>query len=280
MSRHGRASPATSDRETRTPIPRPRVWPPMVMLTARELRRVWRQPSRVIATLGMGGLVWALLGGGFAQAAIQATGRSIDVGTGGYAGFMVPGIASMIAVFSAVFAGISLIEDRREGLLRGVLISPAPRACLVGAKVGSAAAIGLMQAALVLPAGLLVGLEPGAIGLALGIAACGLLTLGISGLSLALAWRVDSVSGFHGVMNLLLMPMWLLGGTIFPVSSSAGWMRPIMLINPLTWSTHAVRTSLDGQFHLWSWIGAAAFAASGVGLAWWHLTRPRGEPTG
>jgi len=239
-------------------------------LLSRENKRIVRQPTRVIATLGMGAIVWVLLGSGFAEATIG--------GRENYGAFMVPGIVSMIAVFSAVFAGISLIEDRHEGFLQSVLISPAPRLSIVAAKVLSAAMVGFVQALIVLPAGYLAGLEATIGGIALAGAAAALLTLGVAGLAIALAWRVDSVAGFHGVMNVVLMPMWLLSGSIFPIASTAGWLQPIMMINPLTWATQAMRSGLAGEPHAMAWLGALVFALGGVALAAWHLRRPGCEP--
>jgi len=94
-----------------------------------------------------------------------------------------------------------------------------------------------------------------------------LVSLGIAGVALAAAWRVDSVHGFHSVMNLVLMPMWLLSGSAFPIDGAAGWMGAIMRANPLAWATGAVRGALVGEFHVLTWIGGVAFAALGVGLA-------------
>ncbi len=46
--------------------------------------------------------------------------------------------------------------------------------------------------------------------------------LGMAGLGFLFAWKIDSVQGFHGIMSVLLMPMWLLSGAFFPPATAAG----------------------------------------------------------
>ena len=45
-------------------------------------------------------------------------------------------------------------------------------------------------------------------------------------------------------MNLLLVPMWLLSGALFPMSGASSWVRVIMLINPMTYAMGALRQVL------------------------------------
>src|SRR5262249_11502575 len=54
-------------------------------------------------------------------------------------------------------------------------------------------------------------------------------------LGFLIAWRLDSSQGFHSIMNLFLIPMWLLSGALFPPSGAAAWIAWIMKLNPLTY---------------------------------------------
>ena len=67
---------------------------------------------------------------------------------------------------------------------------------------------------------------------------------GLSGLGLMIAWTMDSTSGFHAIMNLLLMPMWLLSGAVFPVGDAHSFIKAFMYINPLTYGVSAFRHGL------------------------------------
>jgi ABC-type polysaccharide/polyol phosphate export permease len=73
-----------------------------------------------------------------------------------------------------------------------------------------------------------------------------LISFTLTALGFYFAWRLDSVQGFHGVMNLVLMPMWLLSGALFPLTSAHTWIGWVMRINPLTYGLAALRAALYG----------------------------------
>ncbi|HYE02820.1 MAG TPA: ABC transporter permease [Phycisphaerales bacterium] len=241
--------------------------PGLGWIFARELIRFGRQPSRVIAALGTPVLVWLVLASGFAAA---PPGAGADAArTGPYAAYLLPGMAVMVVLFSSIFAAISLIEDRNAGFLQSVLVSPAPSWAIALGKVGAASLLALAQALPILLAAPLTGvaLTPG--GFAGAVAALGCVAAAISGIGLAAAWHVGSVQGFHGVMNLVLMPMWLLSGAFFPVEGAAGWLRFLMRLNPLTWPSEALRRALLGEAGLPAgpaWAGSIACAVGGLAL--------------
>jgi ABC-2 type transport system permease protein len=252
-------------------------------LLRREIVRFLRQPSRVIGTLGTVVMIWIVLGSGFAGSFMAPLATGDEVRTLPYSAYVVPGMAAMVVLFTSIVAAISLIDDRHAGFLQSVLVSPAPAWAVVGSKVAGCALLAVAQGALVLVASPLAGVPLTAAGFVLGLVALGCIALGIGGIGLALAWKIDSVQGFHGVMNLVMMPMWLLSGAFFPVASSAGWLRWVMLLNPMTWATEALRGALlrDGAGSggggalgpELAWAGAAAFAAMGVAMPWVVMRR-------
>lgn len=228
-------------------------------LTRRELVRVGRQPARLVAGVGTVALIWLVFASGLAG----------SMGDGSFGAFLAPGMASMVVLFSSIFGAISLIEDREQGFLRAVLVSPVPRWAIMASKVIGGGLVALAQGAMILLAAPLSGMSPTAQGWGLALVALACMSIGVTGVALALAWRCQSVAGFHGVMNLVLMPMWLLGGTIFPLESASPWLAWLMRVNPLTWTGEALRWSMTGASTLgaWAWVGAAGFAAGGFALA-------------
>ena len=77
-------------------------------------------------------------------------------------------------------------------------------------------------------------------------------------------------------MNTILMPMWLTSGAVFPVENSAGWLKVIALINPLTWTHTAMRSSLGmdtGYNTSLAWIISIAFALFGIAIATFAISR-------
>lgn len=255
--------------------------PSLLWLTRRELIRFGRQPSRIIAAIGTPLLFWIVFGAGFAGSFAQS-------GSGTYVGYLLPGMAALTVMFSSIFAAMSLIEDRRAGFLQSVLASPAPRWALVGAKIAGGSIIAAAQGAVLILLAPVLGVPLSLWGFMAGMAALLLISVFINGLGLAAAWRIDSSQGFHGVMNLVLMPMWILSSALFPWRGAAVWLQAIMLVNPLYWPTAALRASLfryteDGLPTAMSepvswpamWLAAVLVAAGGFTLAWMTVGRIR-----
>lgn len=200
----------------------------------RDLVRQWRQPSRVVASVVTPIMVWAFFVGGFSGSV-----RDDSFGTQ-----IVPGIATLTVMFSTIFTSITLIQDRHEGFLRAALVSPAPPMGIVLGKVLSGSLVATAQGCVVL---LLLPVMDARVSLLGVLGAAGVLALVsvmLIGLGLSLAWRVDSTQGFHGVMNGLMMPMWITSGAVFSVNDAAGWLRWIALVNPMTWTHDAMRGSI------------------------------------
>jgi ABC-2 type transport system permease protein len=230
---------------THSLAPSPSFWLPVWSLTRREIVRFLRQRSRLIGALAQPAIFWVLFGTGL-SGSFRMPGAEDGMS---YQAYFLPGIAAMIVMFTAIFSAISVIQDRNEGFLQGVLVSPAARASIVLGKLGGGTVLAVLQGLLfILVAPLLayVGLAP-QIPLPSSplawIGIVGMLTvmaLGLCGLGYAFAWKLDSVQGFHAIMSVLLFPMWLLSGAFFPAEGS-GWLAWIIRLNPLTYAVAGLR---------------------------------------
>ena len=211
-------------------------------LWRRELVRFFRQPSRVVGAVAPPLLFWLLIGSGLSSS-FRLPGGPAQLD---YREYFFPGTLALILLFAAIFSTISVIEDRNQGFLQGVLTAPVSRATIVAGKVLGGATLAWIQAAVFLVAAPLAGL-PLTWGSALAAAGVlALLALTLAAIGFAFAWRLDSVQGFHAVMNLVLMPMWLLSGAFFPVAGAPAWLELLMRINPLTYGMAALRWALYG----------------------------------
>jgi ABC-2 type transport system permease protein len=206
-------------------------------LWRRELQRFFRQPSRIAGAAGSPLLFWVLLGSGF-SGSFRLPGA--DTGTT-YLQYFFPGVVVLVLLFAAIFSTISVIEDRREGFLQGVLVAPVGRSAIVAGKVLGGATLAWLQALPFLALAPLSGLPLGAGGVLAAAGVMALLAVSLTAVGFGFAWRVDSVQGFHAVMNLVLVPMWLLSGAFFPPSGAPGWMAALMRVNPLTYGVAALR---------------------------------------
>jgi ABC-2 type transport system permease protein len=205
--------------------------------------RFLRQKNRVFGALGQPIIFWLLFGAGLGTAKVGEDAL-------GYAHFF-PGTLVMILLFTAIFATISIIEDRREGFLQGVLVAPIPRWSMVLGKVLGGTAIAMLQGIVFLLLGWLAGalgwfqvISPTFMGLIAALVLMFVVSVALTGLGFLIAWRMDSTQGFHAIMSVFLLPMWLLSGAFFPMDVG-GWLGWIIRINPLTYGVAGLRHYLQ-----------------------------------
>ena len=237
---------------------------PAVSLAQREVVRFLRQRNRVVSALLQPALFWALFGAGFSGAMRVGADVAESAEGGGqeFLRYLFPGSVVLVVLFTAIFSTFSIIEDRNAGILQSVLAAPVSRSGIVLGKVFGGSALALVQGTLflllALAPGVDVPLTPGSALAAL--AALALVAFALTSLGVALAWPMESVQGFHAVMMLFLLPMWLLSGAFFPFDGSAAWLATVMRGNPLSYGVALVRHALDPE-------GAAAAGGPGAGIS-------------
>lgn len=241
----------------------------------RDVLRFLRQRSRVIGSLASPVLFWFVIGSGLGQSFRP---DSMPLG-GGYLEYYFPGTVALIVLFTAIFSTISVIEDRQQGFLQGVLASPASRTAIVSGKVLGSATLATLNAVAFLLLGPTIGLTWSPLGLIAAVVVIVLMGIALSGLGVVIAWALDSTQGFHMIMNLLLVPMWLLSGALFPVSGAAGWVQALMAWNPLSYGVRALRAALYGSTTGPEFLSAIAvmsvFAGATIGVATLLANRSR-----
>ncbi len=212
-------------------------------LVHREITHFYRDRARLIGVLLQPLLFWLLIGTGL-NASFQPAGNENS-----YIEYFFPGILLMVIMFTAIFSTFSIIEDRRAGFMQGVLVSPAPRAAVVLGKVVGGALLGMLQGSLFL---LLLLLPMLSLSLTFGGLLQMLLWMLITGfllttLGVLMAWPMSSTHGYHSLMSVLLLPMWIFSGAAFPMTGAPMWLRLIMQINPLSHALALMRGSLAGH---------------------------------
>lgn len=239
-------------------------------LARRELVRFFRQPHRVVGSLAQPLLFWVFLGSGFSPA-FQAPGMEHV----GYLEYFYPGILLMLLLFSSIFSTITIIEDRHQGLLQEILVSPAPRLAIVLGKVLGAMAVALIQCFLLLGAIPFLGLDLGGGQLLAVVGAFLITSLGFTALGFLIAWRMESTAGYHAIMSVFLMPLWMLSGALFPMENAPGWLHALMIVNPVTHALRLIRLPFyqepgvllgQGEYQL-AWLVAVLWAAGCLALA-------------
>ena len=255
-------------------------WRAAGSLAWREITRFFRQRNRIIGSIGTPLMFWLLFGLG-----LNKSFRLSLAGGGGetFYQYYFPGSLMLILLFTAIFSSISIIEDRREGFLQGVLVAPIPRWSMVLGKVLGGTLIALFQGLIFLALALWLPITATPWSLATLVLLLAIAALALTSLGFVIAWRMDSTQGFHAVMNLVLMPMWLLSGGFFPVPALAAdaaiserGLHWVMRLNPLSYAVSGARQLLMGaapneQFWVPSltacWAVSIGFAAAMFALA-------------
>ena len=207
----------------------------VVVLCQRELVRFLRQPTRLVGSLAQPLLFWLFMGSGFSFS-FNAFSTEIT-----YLQYFYPGIVLMLLLFAAIFSTITLIEDRTAGFLQGVLVAPISRLSMVLGKLLGGTFIALIQACIFLFFAPFAGIEL-ALGRAINLLFLFfLIGLGFTGLGFIIAWVVDSTAGYHAIMSVVLIPLWLLSGALFPPEDSAAWLHWVIAFNPVSYGMTAIR---------------------------------------
>ena len=212
---------------------------PVLSLWWREVVRFYRQPGRVVGVILSPVVFWLVIGSGFGN-----TIRSARGGTEHYLEYFFPGALILVVLFTSIFAMMSVIEDRREGFLLSVLVAPVSRSVIVLSKVLSGTTLSAVQGMIFLAFAPAAGIRLGVEQVALVALIVFLVSFSLTALGFAVAWRLDSAQAFHAIVNLFMIPMWLLSGALFPMSGASGWIRMLMRANPLTYGVDALRAAL------------------------------------
>jgi len=213
---------------------------PAFTLWWREIVRFYRQRTRVVGVIASPLLFWLVIGSGFGTSfrSGQAAGQQH------YLEYFYPGALIMIVLFTSIFTMMSVIEDRKEGFLLSVLVAPVPRSAIVLGKVLGGTTLATIQGLIFLALAPFLGVRINAVQFLLIVLTIFLVSFSLTALGFAIAWPMDSSQAFHAIINLFLIPLWLLSGALFPLSGASGWLQLIMEINPLTYGVEALRDLL------------------------------------
>jgi len=207
-------------------------------LWRRDMLHLVRERSRWIGVIVQPLIFWALIGTGMSGV------FRLYGGEGNYLAYFFPGILAMVVLFTAVFATMSVIEDRQRGFLQQVLVVPSGRASLVLGKIAGVTTMAAIQVAITTAVAPLAGIPLWGVNWPLLFGALVLGCVALTALNFMLAWVVNSTGGYHGVMAIVMLPLWVLSGAMFPAETT--WQRVAMALNPMAYMVDGMRHALEG----------------------------------
>jgi ABC-2 type transport system permease protein len=224
----------------------------------RDLLRFWRDRPRIVISLAQPLLFLVVFGAGLGSSLGGAFGGSGAAGSLSYAQFVYPGIIGMAVLFASVFGAMSIVWDREFGFLKEILVAPIDRSTVAIGKALGGATQALIQ-------GLILLVLAPFVGVTLTVQS----VLLLSSMGVALASRMKSLQGFQIVMNFLMMPMFFLSGSLFPLAGVPDWMAVLSRLNPATYGMDPLRRIVLGA-------GLPAEATDRLGLTIFGQVLPIG----
>jgi ABC-2 type transport system permease protein len=231
------AEPQTTATPVSAPVSAPGFFLPIFTLAQREMVRFFRQRNRIVGALLQPLIFFVFFGAAFRSTFLPPQGLEGM----SYMEYFFPGTVVMILLFTAIFSTISIIEDRKEGFLQSVLVSPVSRLGMVLGKILGGTLLAVLQGTLFFMAAFFLKIPVDLPMFIQALLVMALVAAALTGLGFMIAWRMDSSQGFHAIMSVFLFPMWLLSGALFPAAGVPEWLAWTMRLNPLTYGLAALR---------------------------------------
>ena len=211
------------------------------VLWRRDVMRFLRQPSRLAGALGQPVIFWLVIGSGLSPT-FQLPGLAMN-----YLEFFFPGVIVMVLVFASIFSSISVIDDRTQGFLQAVITGPGSRAAMVLGKCFGSTTVALIQASLFLLLAPLAGFDVTQTAWLLLLGAMTLASLGLTAMGFLVAWLLDNVQAYHAIQMVVLVPLWVVSGAMFPPNPGSGAFMTLMTFNPVSYAVTATRHAFYGM---------------------------------
>ncbi len=229
-------SPARTDTTPSSPIAD--LTQETAALTRRLFIQLQRRPSTLIAGI-IQPLMWLILFG----ALFQNVPKGLFGETTNYAQFLGAGVIVFTAFAGALNAGLPVMFDREFGFLNRLLVAPlASRFSIVLASAIYIITLSFIQAAFIVGAGAFMGAGlPGIVGLSIIALIVFLLVLGVTGLSLGLAFALPGHIELIAVIFVTNLPLLFASTALAPLSFMPTWLQWVASLNPLSYAIEPIR---------------------------------------
>jgi len=207
----------------------------------RNVKRYVRSKSRIVGSLGMPLFFLLIMGFGLnSVVAIPDTGE-------GYMQFIIPGVVAMSVLFTSVFSGIQIIWDKQFGFLKETLVAPVSRLEIMLGQTLGGATTAFIQGLIILVVSAFIGLNiVSALGFIVAFMFMMLIGIAFTAFGIAIASKMEDMHGFQLIMNFVIFPVFGLSGALFPIDGLPSWLKPVTLLDPLTYGVEGIRYGLSG----------------------------------
>ena len=162
-----------------------------------------------------------------------------------YIDFLVPGLLGMNLMGSGIWGvGFAIVDARKKRLLKRLIATPMSRPQFLASFVLSRLTLLVIEVGLLLGFGALVFGVPLRGSFVVLVTICLVSSLAFTSLGLLVSSRVQTMEGASGLMNLVMLPMWIFSGVFFSASRFPDSIQPFIQALPLTAVVDALRANI------------------------------------
>jgi ABC-2 type transport system permease protein len=205
----------------------------------REFKVFLREKSRIVSSL-FTPLLWIIVFGGGLGSSVSLDGTNYQV-------FIFPGILTMTILFSSIFFGLYIVWDKKIDFFKEVLVAPLSRLTIFAGKMLGGCTDALIQGALMLAFGVVLGLSYTLLTVAFAMIFMLVLASATVSIGLVIGSRMESPEGFNLIVSFLVFPLFFLSGALFPISNLPSWLSIFTILNPVTYAVDGMRGVMLGM---------------------------------
>jgi len=162
-----------------------------------------------------------------------------------YIDFLIPGLLGMNLMGSAIWGmGFAIVDARRRKLMKRLIATPMPRHYYLLSFLLSRLVMLVIEVGFLLSFGIFIFKVPMRGSLADLALLCVLTSLSFGALGLLIASRARTIEAASGLMNLVMMPMWIVSGVFFSAQRFPDMLQPVIKALPLTAAIDALRANM------------------------------------
>ncbi len=242
-------------------------WSQFAGIYYREVVKTFRNPWVILITLAQPFMWLAFFGSSFSGLSCAEIESIFHTPTCNYVTFLLPGVLATSMLTIGMFGAMSVIQDKRLGYLKRVLITPTRKSTIFLAKALGATTRGLVQFPVMIVAAFFFGVSYATMSplfWAGWILALFLLGIGFSSLYLIVTahstdWQTPGV-----LSNFITMPLMFSSQALFPAQNFPWWMQGISSVNPVTYAATFGRNAI--VYGTGSWIDLGYLAIFAVAM--------------
>ena len=220
----------------------------------RGMKKFLRQKLGFISNLAFPLIVLFFLGTGLKGAVNMENMGLMGAGSPDFVDYLLPGIIGMNLLFSATFGGIGILEDKKFGFLKEILVAPVSRVSIVIGITLTSTTISLLHGIVIIAAAPLIGVDLNFFHIPIALLFIFMAAVTFTSFGVAIATQLEDIQTLQSLETFLMIPLIFMSGAFFPITGLPSGIQTLAYINPLFYGIDGMRCALIGASTMPMWI--------------------------